>query len=420
MQVARSDLGAAVVNGKIYAIGGIAEGKVLGVTEEYNPTTDSWALKAPMPTPSSAFATAVYHNKIYCIGAGINEVYNPANDSWENKTPPPLSYFQIVSLDERFYAIDTFYSNTTAVYDPANDSWTLKAPIPIATGGTVVACNQNIYVIGTSSLKPELSLIQIYDPKTNSWTLSSTHSEVYGGQAVATTGVYAPQRIYFVEANAVYDPLTGLWQTGRPLPEGAPLDLRPNYHAAAKVPTDRMEFAVAILNDKIYAIGGVSILSESYIGYDYKSLYHDTVEEYTPFGYGTVLPVIAVISPEVANYSSSEVPLNFVINKPANWVTYSLDGMNNVTIAGNTTLTDLANGSHNIVLYASDEFGNIGASQTMLFTVDKGAQTQLQPKPLQTASIIAFSVGVTVTIVVVVGLVFYYKKCRNSPAAGNS
>ena len=73
MQVARSGLGVAVVNGKIYAIGG-ADGSSAGFSstnEEYDPTTDTWAFKAPMPTPRSDFGITVYENKIYCIGGYV-------------------------------------------------------------------------------------------------------------------------------------------------------------------------------------------------------------------------------------------------------------------------------------------------------------------------------------------------------------
>ena len=49
---------------------------------------------------------------------------------------------------------------------------------------------------------------------------------------------------------------------------------------------------------------------------------------------------------------------------------YSLDGQSNVAITENTTLTELPEGSHNIIVYASDSFGNTGASSTVLFTVD--------------------------------------------------
>src|SRR4030042_815351 len=106
IQQARYGLGVEVVAGKIYAIGGIIDpaswNQAVGTNEEYNPTTDTWSFKEPMPTNRSQFGIAVYQNKVYCIGGSygtgtfvaghidriethdvkVNEVYNPATDTW--------------------------------------------------------------------------------------------------------------------------------------------------------------------------------------------------------------------------------------------------------------------------------------------------------------------------------------------------
>ena len=65
-------------------------------------------------------------------------------------------------------------------------------------------------------------------------------------------------------------------------------------------------------------------------------------------------PTVSIISPENRTYTANSVPLTFTVNKPAKWMAYSLDGKANVTVAGNTTLNELPNGSHNITVYATD------------------------------------------------------------------
>lgn len=54
MRTARFNLGVAVVNGKIYAIGGLIDNGdrswETNANEEYDPATDSWSIKKPMPT----------------------------------------------------------------------------------------------------------------------------------------------------------------------------------------------------------------------------------------------------------------------------------------------------------------------------------------------------------------------------------
>jgi len=88
------------------------------------------------------------------------------------------------------------------------------------------------------------------------------------------------------------------------------------------------------------------------------------------FTVDTTLPFIEIISPENKTYAMNSVPLNFTINKEMSWIGYSLDGQTNVTIAGNTTLTDLLDGSHYVIVYANDTFGDMGSSNIVYFTVD--------------------------------------------------
>ena len=90
------------------------------------------------------------------------------------------------------------------------------------------------------------------------------------------------------------------------------------------------------------------------------------------------------------------------MNKPVNWSGYCLDGSENVTVAGNTTLTGLASGLHNVTVYARDEFNNTGASETVRFTV---AEEPFPVAPIAVASV--------ATIAVVGACLLFYLKKRN-------
>jgi len=368
MRQARSGLGVAVVNGKIYAIGGCTVsgfmpsisgsvvlgygdledlGAFLGKNEEYDPDTDTWTTRAAMPTPRILFATAVYQNKIYCIGGktssgltGVNEVYEPATDTWETKTP-----------------------------------------MPIVAGFSTVIDNK-IYVVG--------SKLQIYDPEIDKWSqgtlLPSGSSGIVG--AGVTTGVSAPRRIYAIgplypdkTSNCVYDHESDNWTFG------------------ADFPSRRFNFGVAIVNDMLYAIGGHT--------YDTgRNGYVETVavnEQYTPMGYGTVPPTISVVSPEnKRTYTETHISLSFAVNKLVVWLGYSLDGQETVTVTGNTTLSGLSSGLHNVTVYAKDDFENMGTSATVTFTVAE------EPEPFPTTLIVAAS-GVSVAIIGI-GLLVYFRR----------
>ena len=75
-----------------------------------------------------------------------------------------------------------------------------------------------------------------------------------------------------------------------------------------------------------------------------------------------------------------------------------------MTISGNTTLTGLPNGDHNVTVYATDEFGNTGASQIIYFSVEV-------PEPFPTA-LVATASGTALAIVGVVLLVYLKKRKR--------
>jgi hypothetical protein len=116
--------------------------------------------------------------------------------------------------------------------------------------------------------------------------------------------------------------------------------------------------------------------------------------------FDTVPPRISMSSPENKVYNDSSVPLIFSIYEPASLMSYSLDGQDNVTIAGNTTLSELPNGSHNVTVYVTDRSGNTGVSETIYLDVDV-------PEPFPTTMFIAPIASVAV---IGAGLLVYFKK----------
>ena len=114
-------------------------------------------------------------------------------------------------------------------------------------------------------------------------------------------------------------------------------------------------------------------------------------------------PKISLLSLENKTYNTSNVNLDFAVDAPVAAMTYSLDGNENVTAAGNTTLTGLSNGYHNITVYATDEDGNTGASKTIIFNVEV-------PESFPTTLVIA---AVIIVAVAGAGLLVYFKKRKH-------
>ena len=365
MPTARSGVGVAVANGKIYAFGGDGGNNV---TEEYNPITNTWTAKKPMPTGRSRFGIAVYQNKIYIIGGATangftaaTEVYNPSTDTWETKAPLPkggkaeltasVINGKIYVVGGHFIGLYLASSNILEVYDPETDTWTTKAPMLTAVYSCSSAVVDNkMYVIENSFSSRVGSLNQIYDAENDSWSYGrSIPVGVAGATAAATTAMFAPKRIYVIGgdasvngSNQVYNPENDTWSIG------------------AQLPTSRSYLGVAVIDDTLYAIGGRSGDNASV----------NVNEQYTPFGYGTVPPVLRVTSPESRAYNVSSIPIVFTATKSISWSGYSLDSLANVTLGEDATLTELPEGNHSVVVYANDTFGNMGSSSTVYFSVD--------------------------------------------------
>ena len=297
----RRDHGVAVVNGKIYAIGGRNDNGQLSTNEEYDPVTDTWTTKTPMPTPRSDFGIAVVENKIYCIGGiinfdwnapygkgiltTVNEVYDPSTDTWENKTSMPTERQRPLAnaVNGKIYLIGGFQyrdlppPQTTIelgvneVYDPETDSWTTKTSLPNTSYGSASTSFDNkIYVISGF----QSNLTQIYDAESDTWSQGATiPTAVALAGAGATTGKIAPKRIYVIGGypsydeeplNQIYDTQTDTWTTG------------------AQMLTARHSLGIAVVNDTLFAIGGGSS--------NLNVRQYDENEQYIPIGYAVEPP----------------------------------------------------------------------------------------------------------------------------------
>jgi len=112
-------------------------------------------------------------------------------------------------------------------------------------------------------------------------------------------------------------------------------------------------------------------------------------------------PRVSILSPLNETYNSSEIALNFAVNKSFSKISFVLDDKNNVTINENATLNGLTNGIHNVTVYVCDAMGNIGPSETVTFTVDV-------PEPFPAAFVSAISAASVATVGT--SLLLYRKK----------
>jgi N-acetylneuraminic acid mutarotase len=259
MPSARLGLATAVVNGKIYAIGGSG---AMAVVEQYNPGANTWTEKADMPTARAYLAASAVNGIIYAIGGGASsdsrreplstvEAYDPVADTWTKKAdmPTPRNGLATSVVDGKIYAIGGWNGSsiisTVEVYDPATDTWTRKANMLTARSYFAAsAVNGKIYAIGGWTGIARISTVEEYDPATDTWTKKAdmpTAREILSSSAangkIYAIGGYLPS---FVSAATVeqYDPATDTWTK------------------KADMPTARGWQASSAVNGMIYVIGG--------------------------------------------------------------------------------------------------------------------------------------------------------------------
>jgi len=325
MNQTRGSFGVAVVNDKIYAIGGwggqrgLAAGEQVNYNEEYDPATDTWTYKEPIPTQRSNFAIAVYKNKIYCIGGrttiqgtseptsvstGINEAYDPATDTWENKTSMPTARWQLTAnvVNGKIYLIGGDGGmQVNEAYDPETDTWTKKRspPTPVCGYASAVVDGKIYLIGGTIGPFDYSNIVQVYDPESNRWSYGTQAPQNAGSaSAGATSGVLVPKRVYVFGVTyyrgygfpglheysiQVYNPENDSWTAGTP------------------PPTNRSSAGVAVINDQLYLVGGTVIIEDGQNSFHATA--HAENEQYTPIRYPTPSP-----SPTPSRSTTTEQP----------------------------------------------------------------------------------------------------------------
>ena len=186
MNVARGRLCTAVVEDRVYAIGG-SDGKRELSTVEVQDLKHSrqWQkLKAGMPTPRSCHAAAVLDGVVYVVGGEhysvplkTSESFNPSTGSWRTLSPTTTAHsdLALATCSGKVYAIGGNAPglkclSSVEAYDPARNLWSPVASMQFPRrNAAVVTVGDKIMVIGGYSGTEVLRSVEIYDPATNEW-----------------------------------------------------------------------------------------------------------------------------------------------------------------------------------------------------------------------------------------------------------
>lgn len=194
LPTARMGLTAVVMNGRIYAIGGSADGfgtQAVGTVEEYDPATRLWTPRNPMPTPRYFAAAAPLGGEILVAGGNFEtnvlstvEAYQPLTNQWRNRSAMPTARGQLAMAESggRLYAVGGYaglisqWVGTVEEYKPLTDTWAVRTQMPTARAHLALAqVDGHLLAAGGENVNRSLALLESFDPLTNLW-VSKTSS----------------------------------------------------------------------------------------------------------------------------------------------------------------------------------------------------------------------------------------------------
>lgn len=233
MPAARQEVGVAELEGKIYVIGGLANGAGSARVDVYDIAQNGWQAGPALPTALHHVAAASVGGKVYCLGGfsgstPVNTVlaWDPSAPNWSMRASLPTARAALAAavMDGKIYAVggsaSTGNSRELAVYDSASDTWSVLAPMPTARNHhAAAALGGKLYVVGGRS--PNLSTLEEFDPASGTWQSRASMPTARSGIAAATAAgflfVFGGEIPGVFQENEVYDPTTDSWFALEPM-----------------------------------------------------------------------------------------------------------------------------------------------------------------------------------------------------------
>jgi N-acetylneuraminic acid mutarotase len=237
MPMPRSRYALAAYDGWIYAIAGETTSGVTSLVQRYDPEADDWVSGAEKPTAVANVGAAVIEGRIYVPGGSLLdggmsaqlEILDVASGVWLEGGPLPVGIcaYAIAEYGGELYLFGGWdgvsYRAESYRYGPEQDAWTTIAPMPAErafAGAGVIG--ERIYVVGGFDGEQELDTCQVYDPAADLWDPCPPMKAPRAGLGTAVIGdtlyavgggwdSYLVENEYFSPLPT--DPTRGNWQT---------------------------------------------------------------------------------------------------------------------------------------------------------------------------------------------------------------
>ncbi len=276
MFTARSHVHAMGVGGRLYVAGGKTGAAVSGKLEVYNPKTNTWVNKAAMDTAVWGGAVGLISGKIYVVGGYTDlvpnatttvQIYSPGSNSWSTDATDPLpaatASRAAAVIGKKLYILtdNGAGKKRLRVYDSEADDgsrWSVidDAASTFYSNQSLQAVQGKLYAFGGDSGGAAISTVEVINPAdtTPVWSafgaLPALIARTELGGGVINDKIFAVGGRTNPAANAC----SGETEVCNPLTTDTTSD---GWKARDPLNTARRALGVAVLDGKLYAVGGL-------------------------------------------------------------------------------------------------------------------------------------------------------------------
>jgi subtilisin family serine protease len=263
-------------NGKtFYVIGGQTGSTAVAEVWMYDPATNTWAAKAPLPVAAANMRAACIDGNIYTAGGyktgawnNSFNIYDTLANSWATPTTQPVTGGpMLVAYNGLLYSFGgssaSGFLKQTRVYNPATGLWSTLTDMPTAAAYSGALVYKNlIFIIGGA----DTADVQVYNPASNTWDNSGP--DLPGPRMDPVVGWYGPDQIVLLNGGGN----GGNYWT--PYPDGLTLNAAAWPSGSwVQIPTTILEpqvaSASACVSNRLWSMAGTTGTGEDHISQFY-------------------------------------------------------------------------------------------------------------------------------------------------------
>uniref|UniRef100_A0A8C5QBP8 Intracisternal A particle-promoted polypeptide n=1 Tax=Leptobrachium leishanense TaxID=445787 RepID=A0A8C5QBP8_9ANUR len=182
---ARSGMSVAVLEGKIYVLGGEKDSMIFDCVECYDPVHKQWTSVSCLNVPRCGLGACACHGTIYALGGWVGaeigdsiERFSPEENTWQvvGRMSVPRYNFACCEREGLIYVVggvsrDGNELTTAEVYDPIANRWTSLPPMRYCRAylGLAVLDDHMYAVGGWNETQDALSLVERFSFEEEQW-----------------------------------------------------------------------------------------------------------------------------------------------------------------------------------------------------------------------------------------------------------